>query len=191
MNNFHGALRAIAFSIQPASYLEIGVAEGDSLMAVLECGSIKKIVLCDTWGGESGGTNRGNSSHVWKRLVSAGYDNKALAVEILDGRSQERLPRWIEDRLYWGVLQNIMSLRFDMILVDGDHSAEGAERDLDICIPLVRHGGGILCLDDVVHPDHPWLLGLWTRKLEGRHDFFTFKVRHDNGNEAGFAVRRQ
>ena len=45
---------------------------------------------------------------------------------------------------------------FDLVLVDGDHSIEGARADLQNAWPLVRPGG-ILVMDDICHPEYPWL----------------------------------
>jgi len=53
---------------------------------------------------------------------------------------------------------------FDLITVDGDHSEEGAFDDLLNVIPHLNVGG-ILVFDDIAHPTHPYLLGVWKKTL--------------------------
>lgn len=45
---------------------------------------------------------------------------------------------------------------FDMIVVDGDHSVEGALADMGNAFDLLA-GGGILIVDDISNPGHPQL----------------------------------
>ena len=99
----------------PATYLEIGVQEGKSLRVVVENGPfLMRLVLCDTWGRRSGGTNRGNHVHVERLLKELDYTG---SVEFLDGDSIELVPKL-------GVEQ------FDLVHVDGDHSYEHCLADL-------------------------------------------------------------
>ena len=86
------------------SYLEIGVNEGCSALAVLETSSILFAVLVDTWGKEAGGTGRGSPQHVVNRLERWGD-----SVLFITGDSKLVVPS--------------LTHKFDLIFVDGDHSA--------------------------------------------------------------------
>jgi predicted O-methyltransferase YrrM len=71
--------------------------------------------------------------------------------EFLDGDSKQTVP----------TLRGL----FDLVLVDADHSALGARIDLQNAWPRVRPGG-ILVMDDINHPDYPWLTDVWERAVE-------------------------
>jgi predicted O-methyltransferase YrrM len=51
---------------------------------------------------------------------------------------------------------------FDLVLVDGDHSAEGGLADLDNVWPLVRPGGCV-AFHDITHPAHLYLAEVFDR----------------------------
>jgi hypothetical protein len=125
------------------SYLEIGTREGDSLKAVLSHNPIKNIVISDIWGGNYGGSSRGNHDHISDMLKSLNYNND---VKFLDGDSKKTIP----------TLSNEYNNFFDLILVDGDHSYEGGMEDLENIFPLCK-SGGIILFDDINHPAHPYL----------------------------------
>lgn len=132
----------------PNSYLEIGTREGDSLRAVLDNSpTLSRVVCADTWGGKYGGTERGSHSHI-DEIVSQ-YDN-VDSFRCLDGDSKFTIPQ-------------ISDERFDLILVDGDHSVDGARADLINVSSLVSPGGFVL-LHDICHPAHLYLgelFNLW------------------------------
>lgn len=129
-----------------SSYLEIGCREGDSLRRVVKANpELKAIVVCDTWGGVFGGTGRGSHHHIERLLEELGYKGEVL---FLDGDSKSLVPT--------------LSRQFDLILVDGDHSDEGAEADLRNVLPLLSAGGRIL-FHDICHPAHPGLRVVFDR----------------------------
>jgi len=111
----------IAVNSKAESFLEIGVRDGDSTLAALKSGYLKNLILCDTWGGSHGGTNRGNHSHIEKKLLN--YSGKVL---YLDGYSKEQIPGKFD-------LHSI-----DMTHVDGDHSTSEALIDFQIVWPLTK-----------------------------------------------------
>lgn len=97
------------------SYLCVGVQEGNCLKHVLSGSKIvSKLLLCDTWGSEYGGTNRGNHDHITTLLNKIGYKGKVI---FLDGDSIELIPI-INDDVY------------DLSFVDGNHSEEHALSDM-------------------------------------------------------------
>jgi hypothetical protein len=135
----HSVLRALVQEERPASYLEIGVREGDSLKVVLDASgeSLHRIALADTWGDSYGGTGRRSNAHI-KKLLN-GYGGEVLW---LDGDSKQTIPPLVD--------------KFDLITVDGDHSPAGARADLEAAREhLLPHGR--LVFDDIAHPGHPWL----------------------------------
>lgn len=117
---FHHELLA-ALAKDAMSYLEIGVQEGDSLAAVVRTNLSIDVALCDTWGGESGGTGRGDHAHIERRLDMIGHVGDRL---YLDGKSEDLVPN--------------LRVLFDLVHIDGDHSVEGARGDLLRCWPLTR-----------------------------------------------------
>jgi predicted O-methyltransferase YrrM len=136
----HNTLISLVTYSKPKSYLEIGVREGHSLEAVLSGNSvITRLVLCDTWGGHYGGTGRGNHNHIQEILDCREYDGE---VKFLDGDSQYMIPTLNE--------------KFDLILVDGDHSYDGAYTDLINAWIFLKEGGFIV-FDDIVHNSHAYL----------------------------------
>lgn len=130
------AIGVVVSRLDPRSYLEIGVQDGGSLRRVIKAGKIKRLVLCDTWGSKYGGLNRGNHRRIENLLKKLKFDGE---VEFLDGKSQDLLPG-LEDR-------------FDLILIDGDHSYQGAFQDLNNCWHLLTQRG-IIVYDDLTHSSH-------------------------------------
>jgi predicted O-methyltransferase YrrM len=155
MNNFTGkmwtcggpeiistydALRWLAAEVKPASYLEIGVSGGRSMQTIFEIHRPDRMVLCDLWDPNQtwGGSGNTNHRHISDWLYARGYPDSS--VRFLDGDSKVLIPTLKE--------------QFELILVDGNHSAEGALQDLINCWPLLSPNG-IMILDDVAHPSYP------------------------------------
>lgn len=139
----HNVLQSIAEQRLIAAYLEVGVCGGKSLEQVLLHRFPERLTLCDTWGGEYGGEAYGGPQHIHRLLHTLGYRQP---VQFLNGNSHDLLKTVRET--------------FDLILVDGDHSAAGARQDLDECWPLLQ-SGGLLVFDDLMHPSHPELFEVW------------------------------
>jgi predicted O-methyltransferase YrrM len=135
----YAALAALANLMNPQSYLEIGVRDGDSLKVIVEHGSVERLVLCDTWGGEYGGTDKGSHEHILPIVTDV------PSVEFLDGDSKELIPQLDE--------------MFDIITVDGDHSLLGCLTDMENSWRLLAPGGAMV-IDDMCHPKHTYLEAL-------------------------------
>lgn len=135
-NPLYSIMQSAAQQTKPRAYFEIGCREGGSLIKMLAFApQLETIVVSDTWGDAYGGTGRGNCKHIVELLGKLNYKGFFLA---LSGDSKELVPH--------------LSAQFDMILVDGDHSAEGASTDIKNVWPLLR-SGGLLVVDDIVlHP---------------------------------------
>lgn len=145
----HTLLDRFSELIKPASYLEVGVREGDSLKYVLRHAMPSRLYLCDDWGVAAGGTGRGSHDHIQAML-----DDQALAVNpvYIDGNSH--------------VLLKEIHTTFQMITVDGDHSEQGATQDLFDCWRLLETNG-FLFFDDIYHPMHLYLNDVLNRFLDG------------------------
>jgi len=104
------------------TYLEIGVQDGDSIAAVVEANPALHLTMCDDWGLNHGGTNRGNHDHIDRLLNDMGHFGVNRV--FLDGKSQDLIPGLVE--------------QFDLVHVDADHSFEGCKADLKNCWPLTR-----------------------------------------------------
>lgn len=132
-------------------YLEIGTRDGGSLRVVLEnaCQHLDGVWVADKWGTDYGGSGRGSHAHIEQLLDDFNFHGLWVP---LDGDSRDTIP----------ALMPKMAEAFDLILVDGDHSAEGGLADLDNVWPLVRPGGCV-AFHDVTHPAHPYLADVFDK----------------------------
>ena len=155
--SLYSTLNLVTSLMKPSSYLEVGVCEGVSLSTVIKAGgkTLHSIVLCDNWGGEFGGTGKGNHKYIDDLLYDLDYRGKATFV---DGDSHRVLK------------PAIAGMKFDLILVDGDHSEIGATQDLYDCYPHLRTYG-LLLFDDLYHAAHPWLKGVIDKFVQDVPEF--------------------
>jgi hypothetical protein len=127
-------------------YLEIGVRDGDSLRQVVaNSQTVGVLYMADTWGDQYGGTGRGTGMHIERLLDDLGYQGERV---FLVGDSRQTIPQMRPQQ--WA----------DLILIDGDHSAEGALADLKNCWPRLVPGGRLV-FHDVHHPEHRYLEDLF------------------------------
>lgn len=134
---------------RPLSYLEIGVQEGRSLHAALaamsanSCPDLTTLVLCDTWDSRHGGTNRGEADGVnnAKSLISQWLDTEYTKLTILSGRSQDTLPKAIDE----GRVSSV-----DISHIDGSHDYTDTHADLRNCWPITSKA---LILHDASFPN--------------------------------------
>jgi len=140
-NILYSVIKSLAIWQKPQTYLEIGVNEGESIKYLLEDCNPKFMTLCDIWDTSYGGTGRGDHTHIEALLEKLKYKGD---VEYLDGDSKILLP-------------TIMGqLEYDLILVDGDHSYNGAWMDLWNSWRMLKKGG-IIIIDDLLHREHQYL----------------------------------
>jgi predicted O-methyltransferase YrrM len=100
------------------------------------------MTLCDIWGNMYGGSGRGGHAHIEQILKDMNYQSD---VEFIDGDSRVELPKKIGE------------LEYDLILVDGDHSYNGAWVDLWNSWKMLKEGG-VMIFDDLLHIEHKYLL---------------------------------
>ena len=169
-------LAAAAELTEPTSYLEIGVRRGRSLSAVLGRAPACDVIGIDFWNPGYAGIDNPGVDHVRSQIEALGH---AGSLELLSGNSHDVLPRLFAER---------PELDFDLITVDGDHSRRGAARDLRDVLPRLRIGG-VLVFDDISHPSHPYLHGVWQRSVV-RHRRYATWAFDDVGYGVALAVRR-
>jgi predicted O-methyltransferase YrrM len=169
-------LAAATELLRPHSYLEIGVRRGRSMCVVASRARACAIIGVDYWNAGYAGIDNPGPDHVRGKLASVGHTGE---VELISGDSHDVLPRLFRER---------PGLDFDLITVDGDHSAKGARRDLLDVLPRLRIGGAIV-FDDISHPAHEELSGVWERAVAAHRRYATWSF-DDVGYGVAVAVRR-
>ena len=157
------ALWAAATTIHPRRYLEIGVRRGRSLLIVASAIAEVDIVGFDLWIPDYAGMPNPGPTWVRDELARVSHRGK---LELVEGDSAVTVPRY---------LSRNPDLFFDLITVDGDHSARGASLDLLHVLPRLVIGGTII-FDDIVHPKHARLAKVWHRYVasQPRFDAWSF-----------------
>ena len=153
---------------QPKRILEIGTRTGISmcqlLSAYMESTIIERIISCDLF----------NDGFISPELVKFNLrylgipDATINKIEFKVGDSKETVPTIQE--------------KFDYILVDGDHSVEGAEKDLENVFPLIDTGG-VIVFDDITG-DGMGLEPVWDNFISAHPDDFD---SHKDLNGKGIA----
>lgn len=161
--------------LRPRNYLEIGVRRGRSLAVVAETSPGCDIVGFDLWmEGYAGMANPG-PEFVRGEIEKVGLRG---TLELVSGSSHETVPRYLREH---------PDLFFDLMTVDGDHSEEGATRDLETVLPRLKRGG-MLVFDDIAHPQHPELASVWNTVVVRNSMFRSWEFR-DLGFGVGLAIR--
>ncbi len=169
-------LLGLADELQPKSYLEIGVRRGRSACAVGWRAPKASMVFFDKWVKNYAGMDNPGPELVKAELAKVGH---SAPVEFIDGNSHETLPHYFAEN---------PNASFDIITVDGDHSDHGAAQDIADVIPHLKIGGALV-FDDIAHPTHPGLRGVWREvvELDGRFSVYNYE---SVGYGIGFAIRR-
>jgi len=170
-------LLAAAQLLRPQHYLEIGVRRGRSMVIVAAQCSECNIVGFDLW--ESNYANMLNPGPGFVRDEMKKLGHKG-PLELISGNSHETLPRYFREH---------QDAFFDLITVDGDHSEQGSEQDLRDVLPRLKIGG-VIVFDDICHPVHPYLAGVWQRIVAADPRFATWHFT-ELGYGVAFAVRRE
>lgn len=168
------ALRILAVEMKPERYLEIGVRRGKSIAQVAAAVPDCCLYGFDMWIDPYGGVPNPGPEFVRRELARVGYRGDAV---FTIGASSETLPVFFAAN---------PALDFPLITVDGDHSAAGAERDLELVGQRLAPGGFLL-FDDLVHCRRE-LDPVWALFQRRRPDWqFTDNLRDHNGT--GIAYR--
>ncbi len=169
-------LYAASITIKPENYLEIGVRRGRSVCTVARGCPNVNIIAFEMWQKNYAGMENPGPDFVRNELKKNKHTGK---ITFIDGNSHVTVPEFFK--------QN-QDMRFDLITVDGDHSEEGAYKDLCDVIPHLATGG-VIVFDDIVHPMHLYLLSVWRRVLDKFPYLSSFEYI-ESGYGVAFAIRR-
>lgn len=170
------AVRQSCEGVEAERYLEIGVRRGKSMAMAAATRPELSIFGFDLWLSPYSGAPNPGPEFVREEMERVGHKG---TVQWINGDTAETLPRFRSEN---------QGLRFDVVTVDGDHSDEGAMRDLAGAAELVAPGGFII-FDDLIHPAHT-LLGVWRWFVEEYRGEFEAIENLDDHNGTGVARRR-
>lgn len=120
-------------SIPFETYLEIGVLWGGSIMALYESGFSGNVYGCDIYKGYYGDSN---DSDMHKQTVIDNCKKYKTQPILLQGDSK--------NKQYQQYIENYGLKNIDVLLIDGDHSYEGAYSDFCLFSKFVRNKALIL-----------------------------------------------
>ncbi len=170
------AINWLARALRPRTYVEVGVRRGRSLAQVLIESPDTAAFGFDMWIPDYGSIpERGihvrnpGPSFVADQLAQVGA---APAHALIEGDSKRTLPSFFDDP------RNPREI--DLLHIDGDHTEDGARRDLEVAFARVAPGGAIV-FDDLRHPSHPELLGVWQSFKADRPDWLFVEDQRRNG----------
>jgi len=168
------ALRCLARVIQPRSYLEIGTRRGWSLAQVVSEVPEVRVYSVDMWIDQYGGAENSGPEFLLQELrrVTPNYCGQ---ITFLTGNSHDILPVFLDGAYADGSSPELELVRqaearphlFDLITVDGDHTAVGAWWDLLDEMSHVALGGAVV-FDDLVDRSDELLGGQSTSRFANR-----------------------
>jgi predicted O-methyltransferase YrrM len=158
--------------LQAKRYLEIGTRRGWSLGMV--CSAVPECdVYCfDWWEKNYSSCPNPGPEFVSSEMKKIGYQKE---VHFINGDSHITVPQFFQEN----------TEDFDLILVDGDHTVDGAFDDLKNTMPHVRNGG-ILIFDDIVIVER---LDEVFHHLKKMYPNFEYHAYIQNGPGVGIAIR--
>lgn len=164
-------LNWIGHHLKPKNYLEVGVRRGRSMAQIATESPDTKLFGFDMWIQDYGlQAAQGTSSNPGPTFVAEELRRVGgrSVPTFTNGDSRDTLPAFFADP------RNPQE--FDLITIDGDHTYEGAKRDLEIAFQRLAPGG-IIMFDDIYHHAHMELRALWA-EFEARHPEFLFVEDH-------------
>jgi predicted O-methyltransferase YrrM len=170
-------LLATAQLSRPDNYLEIGVRRGRSMAVMGWARPTCAMVGFDIWQPNYADMDNPGPEFVRAELRKIGHSGP---LELVSGNSHETVPTYLAQH---------PNLFFDVITVDGDHSEAGAEQDLRDVLPRLTVGG-IIILDDICSPIHPYLGAVWRRVVANDARYMCWEFT-ELGYGIAFAMRRQ
>lgn len=168
-------LSGICSNLTIDAYMEVGVRRGRSLAIVGAMHPKAHLVGFDMWITGYGGNENPGPALVRSELTKVGHTG---TLELIEGNSRETVPA------YFGAHPQTF---FDVITIDGDHSARGARIDLENAIPRLKIGG-VLVFDDITNPAHRYLRDVWNRTIASTDRFLTTAFE-EPGYGVALAVR--
>ncbi len=169
-------LYGICKNVEVETYMEIGVRRGRSMSVVAALHPHAKLIGFDMWIPNYVGIENPGPDFVHKELERVGYKEKAIFIV---GDSKQTVPKYFKDNT---------EAYFDIITVDGDHTASGAMIDLKNVIPRLKIGG-FLVFDDISNPDHMYLKDVWDRVIVRSNRFTTYSFE-ELGYGVAFGIKK-
>jgi predicted O-methyltransferase YrrM len=163
----------LARQIMPESFLEVGVRRGWSTASVIIASPECEVYAFDEWHENYGGSANPGPSFVQSELAKFGYKKP---INFISGDSHVTLSTFFNQ---------FPDKMFDMILVDGDHTVDGAYQDLMDTMPHINVGG-VMVFDDII--DCEGLQGVWDALVKTFPNFRYISYR-ENKPGVAFAVR--
>lgn len=170
-------LQAASQWLQPRNYLEVGVRRGRSLAIVGAAAPDCDLLGFDLWMADYAGMPNPGPDFVQAELSK--FPRRG-SLRLISGDSHQTLPKYFAAH---------PEAEFDLITVDGDHSAAGARADLEVLLPRLSLGG-VLVMDDIVHPQHRYLEPLWDELLGDSGRYSSGKFR-ELGYGIAWAIRKE
>ena len=174
-------LNWFAHTLKPRNYLEIGVRRGRSMAQVLVESPGTQGVGFDLWIPDYGSlpeqgihTPNPGPEFVLAELKKLGVSRLP---QLVRGDSHTTVPA------FWNVPANPQS--FDLILVDGDHTADGARADLEIAFAHLAPGGALI-FDDICNTAHLDLRDLWDEFARQHPDYLFLNDHSAAGTGVAF-----
>lgn len=167
--------------VKPERYFEIGVRRGRSMAQVLVQSPTTKAFGFDMWipdyaSDPAKGIVVANPGpeFVQSELKKVGVKNPPTLTK---GDSHVTVPKFFADAANPQL--------FDLMLVDGDHTADGARADLDIAFQHLAPGGALI-FDDITHPAHLDLLDVWNEFIQKFPDHLFIADKSGQGTAVAF-----
>ncbi|NJO18681.1 MAG: class I SAM-dependent methyltransferase [Thioploca sp.] len=150
----------LARQVVPSTFLEVGVRRGWSTAAVAMASPDCQIYAFDEWHENYGGSANPGPQFVQSELSKLGYNKPII---FISGDSHKTLPKFFQEN----------DEKFDMVLIDGDHSVDGARQDLMDIMPHINVGG-VMVFDDIV--DCEGLQDVWDGLIKEFPNFRYFFI---------------
>jgi len=163
----------LANQIVPSTFLEVGVRRGWSTAAVVIASPECEIYAFDEWHMNYGGAPNPGPDFVTEELRKFGYSKP---INFISGDSHVTLREFFSKN---------PDKMVDMILIDGDHSVDGAAQDLMDTMGHVSIGG-VMVFDDIV--DCMGLQEVWD-SLSKSFPNFRYVSYRENKPGVAFAIR--
>jgi predicted O-methyltransferase YrrM len=170
---FRQLLEQVA-ELRPRTVLEIGTANGGSLLAFAKLSDpTAKIISVDLPQGEFGG-----GYPRWKIPLYRAFAGPTQQLELVRGDSHDQATLARVNSLLAGAA-------LDLLFIDGDHTYEGVRQDFETYGPLVRPGG-LIGFHDIAWPDERVAALAEARRvtyLVGEVPRFWGEIRESHGGE--------
>ncbi len=170
----------ILMELRPRFILEIGTAQGGTLLLLTKVASDNALIVSiDLPGGPFGGGYPALRKLVYRAWATKGQRIALIRGDSHDFKTLEKVKRVLKDA------------KLDFLFIDGDHSYEGVKKDFELYAPLVREDG-IIALHDIVAGPVECVGGVpefWKEiKSKLTKDGFVVKEIVKNWNRGGYGI---